>query len=175
VNPEPLAIAGVSKASFGFTLFNNEEERGAALLKTQHQADRFWHEMKTIVLPGPAYVTNYIITMRHVHERIRDSLSLPPDYQRYRLIQLYALANAGLDKKSRIEQMSLNFLEKAFYEVVSFLAKWKDRSWLIRALIARIGASLTQYGRAATVVELNVGDFTNTVQLYEALQSGKLI
>jgi hypothetical protein len=28
VVPEPMAIAGVSKASFGFTLFNKMEERG---------------------------------------------------------------------------------------------------------------------------------------------------
>lgn len=174
VNPEPLAIAGVSKASFGFTLFNNEEERGSALLKTQHEDDQFWPEMKAVILPGPTYLTNFIITMRHVYERIRGSLSVEPDYQRYRLMQLFALADGNIGKK-QIGQMNLTLSEKAFYGIASCLAKWRDRSRLTRALVSRLGASLSQTSFPATVVQLNVGDFTSTGQLYEALQNSSLV
>ncbi|EEF23243.1 conserved hypothetical protein, partial [Ricinus communis] len=68
--PESLAIAGVSRASFGFTLFNKLEKKGADLLKTDYDADFAYQELKESLLPGKSYTSSYIMTMLHVCKRL---------------------------------------------------------------------------------------------------------
>jgi hypothetical protein len=69
-HPRPLTIAGVSRQSFGYTLFNNLEEAGAQLLNTDLKQHESFEKCRTYILPGPAYQTNYVVTMQQVRETL---------------------------------------------------------------------------------------------------------
>jgi hypothetical protein len=86
--PEPLAIAGVSKASFGFTLFNGLEERGASMLKTHLASDPVFQEIERKLLPGPSYNINYAVTMEYVARQTWEILRGRVDYDRHRKVQI---------------------------------------------------------------------------------------
>ena len=50
-HPRPMTIAGVSPRSFGYTLFNNLEEAGAKLLKTDLQEHESFEDARRISFP----------------------------------------------------------------------------------------------------------------------------
>ncbi len=91
VIPAPMAIAGVSKASFGFTLFNGLEEQGAALLNGKLALDPLYQEIKDKILPGPLYNTNYVVTMEHVARYAQGVIKKDADFARYRRLQTFAV------------------------------------------------------------------------------------
>lgn len=87
--PEPIAIQGISTASFGYTLFNNLEEKGAKLLNTKFTQDILFKEYKEKLIPGEAYQANYILTMGHVLKNVPDSISAKEGIKRYRRHQIF--------------------------------------------------------------------------------------
>ena len=89
-DPTPLAIASVSKASFGFTLFNGEEEKGNAILNTKLYRDPLYPAVKDHLLPGPAYNTSYIVTMAHLAKHCKKISNTKVNYGRYRRLQIYS-------------------------------------------------------------------------------------
>lgn len=86
--PAPLAIAGVSKASFGFTLFNGLEGLGASMLNTKLREDPVYREIEHKLLPGPAYQVNYAVTMEYVVRVTQDVLHERVDFGRHRRLQI---------------------------------------------------------------------------------------
>lgn len=161
VCPKAVAIAGVSRASFGFTLFNNEEARGAAMLKTENRADPFWREMQAVVLPGPAYNTNYIMTMRHLQERLGGAAKMTPNFGRYRRMQIAALIDARLP----LRDLDLKMGERAFAVAVKAMKKVHNL-WPFNRILHYIQHPLAAPPR---VTELAVGGFDNAVELFELL------
>jgi glycosyltransferase involved in cell wall biosynthesis len=89
VVPAPMAVAGVSRKSYGFTLFNGLEEKGAELLNTDLLADQWFTEVEPFLLPGPRYDTNYILTMVHVTKYLGKASPARVNYERYRRLQIY--------------------------------------------------------------------------------------
>ncbi|MBX3501797.1 MAG: glycosyltransferase family 2 protein [Alphaproteobacteria bacterium] len=162
VCPVAVAIAGVSKASFGFTLFNNEEARGAAMLKTENRADPFWQDMEPIVLPGPAYNTNYIITMRHLQERLGAAWDMKPDFKRYRRMQIAALVDARLP----LREVILTPNERLFALAVKGMKKVRNL-WPFNRILHHIQHPLAAPPK---VTELAVGGIGSAVELFEMLQ-----
>jgi hypothetical protein len=88
IEPAPLAIAGVSKASFGFTLFNGLEGLGASMLNTKLREDPAYREIEHKLLPGPAYQVNYAVTMQYVVRVTQDVLHERVDFGRHRRLQI---------------------------------------------------------------------------------------
>ena len=88
VNPDPLSIAGVSKASYGYTLFNDKEETGAEILNTDITSDPLYEDVKNILLYGPQYNTSYIMTMAHIVNYLSDDSHPNVNYKRYRKLQI---------------------------------------------------------------------------------------
>jgi glycosyltransferase involved in cell wall biosynthesis len=86
--PAPLAIAGVSKASFGFTLFNGLEGLGASMLNTKLREDPVHREIDQKLLPGPAYQINYAVTMEYVARATQDVYHERVDFGRHRRLQI---------------------------------------------------------------------------------------
>lgn len=84
----PATVAGVSTASFGFTLLNDEESRGAAMLKSDLLADPHWARFAAAALPGPAYQTSYLVAMAHVEDALGAESPARIDVARYRRIQI---------------------------------------------------------------------------------------
>jgi glycosyltransferase involved in cell wall biosynthesis len=86
--PAPLAIAGVSKASFGFTLFNGLEQQGESLLNTKLADDLVFRKVEPKLLPGPSYQINYAVAMEYVARNTREILHGRVDYGRHRQVQI---------------------------------------------------------------------------------------
>jgi hypothetical protein len=90
VVPSPMAIAGVSTASYGYTLFNGLEQKGDALLNSKLANDPVYPQIKDKLLPGPSYITNYAVTMEYVARVTEGVLHKPVNYNRYRRLQIYS-------------------------------------------------------------------------------------
>jgi hypothetical protein len=75
-----LTVAGVSRASFGYTLFNNLEAEGATLPNAKLREDPLYATCEPHFLPGPTYNTNYILTMAHVVQKLGYRSPGPVDY-----------------------------------------------------------------------------------------------
>jgi glycosyltransferase involved in cell wall biosynthesis len=91
VVPAPLTIAGVSKASFGFTLFNGLEGRGESLLNTKLHEDPVFREIEHKLLPGPSYQVNFAVTMEYVVRNIRGVMHERVDFGRHRRLQIVSV------------------------------------------------------------------------------------
>ena len=88
ISPKPTSIAGVSRKSFGFTLFNNMPERGAALLNNPVGSDVISDRTRAYALPGSAYMTSFAVTMEHVAAALGDRSPAPIRPDRYRRAQI---------------------------------------------------------------------------------------
>jgi hypothetical protein len=53
--------------------------------------------MRALVLPGPEYNTNYLITLEHVTWKLGIQAPGPVDQQRYRRLQIYSVITAQND------------------------------------------------------------------------------
>lgn len=90
VIPDPLCIAGVSKASVGYTVFNNLEDQFSKLLNTKLIQDPLYNNIKQFLLPGPLYNSNYILTMEHVLKNSRSFEHIKINFHQYRRLQIYS-------------------------------------------------------------------------------------
>lgn len=120
-DPEPTAIAGVSKASFGFTLLNNQEARGAALLKSDWESDPLYPSCRDLLLPGPAYNTSYVLTMAHLRRQLGETALPPVNFARYRRIQSRFFIDG---QHGRLTWMRTP-AGKAMWDKLS----WRERLW----------------------------------------------
>ncbi len=178
VEPEAMAIAGVSRASFGFTLFNNLEAKGAALLNSDYDKDPGFKYLESQLLPGPGYTTSYLVTMQHVADRLKNWTQVRPDIKRYRRMQIFAtISNSDRGMgwvKSVVGKLlwsRLSILEKAW----AFAVSWSKRSGRRKeSLYEREKKRLDPMATAPLSYEKNVGDFVTTNQLFTALENGQL-
>ena len=178
VVPGPMAVAGVSKASYGFTLFNGQEQKGEAILNSKLELDPLFNQVGRFVLPGPQYQTNYVLTMAHVADGLRGRYDLRVAFGRYRRLQvLWAIERFGAPQWRRKKTTGkLWSLLSPGERIASLLLSWivrfsKDRyPKLLDAVRKRIHA----YGFIPEVKYLNRGDFSNVLQIFEGLRSGRL-
>jgi hypothetical protein len=179
ISPEPLAIAGVSRASFGFTLFNNLEEKGAALLNAKLREDSLYRTCEPLLLPGPAYNTNYVITMEHVARRLGSRAPGPVDYQRYRRLQIYSVITAQNDlywmrrPPGSLLWAKLTSTERSWALYVGFL-NWRAKSGSVSQAksIDAVGKKVEPYGFTAIETKRAVGLFARLPELFDALDAG---
>jgi len=99
VVPKAMAIAGVSKESVGYALFNGLENRFTNLLNTQILTDPWYVAVKDYLLPGFAYNTNYLLSMMHVFHFLPDFFCCEVDVMRYRKSQIYHAMRSCRDLK----------------------------------------------------------------------------
>jgi hypothetical protein len=174
VVPDPLAVAGVSKASFGFTIYNNRDEEGAALLNTQLESDPVYREVCHRVLPGPAYNTNFVVAMEYV-VRALPELRENVDFARYRRIQIFTSlkpdAPTGAWKRIRPQ---LTARERVWAIYVSRLLGSSASAPLAKQLLRRLNDSVSMSGSDPMVRRCGKGSFTRVTELYDALASGAL-
>lgn len=177
VVPVPMSIAGVSKASFGFTLFNQLEEKGAQLLNAKLAADPLYPEVERFLLPGPLYNTNYVLTMEHVTRYAREFVDCSVDYARYRRLQILAVLSAGGGRLSRTTNgkelwSKLTAPEKLWASAMAvplLLGRLVGLGGLMPRVLRRL---FSPYGFHHKQVVLDRGSFTRLIQIFEALQQG---
>lgn len=133
VVPALMAVAGVSRKSFGFTLFNGLEEKGHAFLNSDLSSDPYFNAAKPFLLPGPRYDTNYIVTMVHVAAFLGDMAPAPVGYARYRRLQIYRILqerHGGFDFSQPVDVAlwsQLTLAEKLWAKLIGAALSWSRR------------------------------------------------
>lgn len=173
-HPRALTIAGVSRQSFGYTLFNNLEEVGAKMLKTDLKQHESFEKCKTYILPGPAYTTNYVVTMQQVRDTLRSSAYPEVDFKRYRRRQIASFIPETSRRLDWLRAPAANQLWRALSP--------REKLWALRLSYSRKKKAKTFYCRAQKNVKAdgfevpqvirNVGDYVSTLDLYDALERG---
>ena len=177
--PEPLAIAGVSKASFGFTMYNGKESEGEALLNTKLESDPIYQDTKHRLLPGSAYNTNFVIAMEYV-VRALPELGEQVDYARYRRIQIYsalkaiAAGQASADLWKQIKSRT-SLLEQAWGSALYRTTDYAERTRIVRRiLLPPLQRAANLVGSSPMVRHCGKYDFSRVTELYEAFAKGTL-
>lgn len=177
--PEPLAIAGVSKASFGFTMYNGKESEGEAMLNTKLETDPVYQSTKQRLLPGPAYNTNFVIAMEYV-ARALPELGKQVDYQRYRRIQIFsalkavAAGHAGADLWEQIKAR-ISFPEQLWGSAVLRIIDHSRRSSIVRRLLLPpVHRAVSLSGFNPMVRHCGKHNFSRVTDLYDAFANGTL-
>ena len=179
--PEPLAIAGVSKASFGFTLFNDLEERGASMLKTDLASDPVFQEIERKLLPGPAYNINYAVTMEYVARRTREILHGRVDYDRHRKVQIMSALQSGAKQvRSAVWQelrARLSASEGEWADAVESLLSLKSKGShpiIEERIIPDLFKRISSYQFQPIERFCRRGGYSSAAEVYGALRSGAL-
>ena len=179
VVPQPMAVAGVSKASYGYAMYNDQEQKGDALLNTTYACDPIYESVKSRLLPGPSYNTNFILAMEYVARDIRDEVVIEPDYDRYRRMQLLALlqakeAGALPPAKWREIRRQLSPSEHLWVSGIWALVHARYR---VPKLGSRINGAFADIGSVVGVgpapIQYGTNTFSNVVDLYEAFEAGR--
>jgi glycosyltransferase involved in cell wall biosynthesis len=181
VVPEPLAIAGVSKASFGYTMYNGYEDRGAALLNTNLSSDPVYREIESRLLPGPAYNTNFVVAMEYV-ARALPQLNAGVDYQRYRRVQIVAAFTAAMQDISgnpdgawRTLRSRLSPSERVWAFIVwRIIAGGSLFPRIQRPLVSLVNRAIKMSGSDPMVRHCGKHALSRVTELYDALLAGKL-
>jgi glycosyltransferase involved in cell wall biosynthesis len=179
--PIPMSVAGVSKASFGFTLFNNLEEKGADMLNTNLAQDPCYHEVEKFLLPGPLYNTNYAVTMENVVRYVRIPALGKVDFQRYRRLQIFTLLAASKDGKWKHlpsgEQLwsRLSVVEKLLTSLLSLLFRCGRYLGIYDKIVYPwLWKKVAPTGFNPIVRMLDRGSYTGLVQVFNAIENGKI-
>jgi len=177
--PRPLAFQGVSRASFGFTLFNNRTEEGFKALGHDPQTDELLSQVSRHLLPGPRYNSQYILTMAYVAKEINNP-SRQPDFARYRKIQIFHwLKSQGSvfewrsTEEGREMWSMLSRSEKIWALKFGILHKLSTRIW--RGFEYRIERAVSQHAFQPAQIIYNTGDFVSGFEVFQALEQNSLI
>jgi hypothetical protein len=180
--PAPLAIAGVSKASFGFTLFNGQQEKGDSLLNTNLTEDPVFCEIEQKLLPGPGYQIKYAITMEHVARHIREIFHEDVDYDRHRRLQIVSAAQSS-DHGTSADAVwpelrrRLSPSERAWADAVEglfALGRKRPDSVTASRVIPELLKRVSPYDREPQQRFCDRGNFSRLMDVYTALDSGGL-
>ncbi len=179
--PMPMSIAGVSKASFGYTLFNDQEEKGAAMLKTNLAQDTYYHAVEKFLLPGPQYNTNYAVTMENVVKYVRIPALGKVDFQRYRRLQIFTLLSAAKDGKWRSTASGnqlwsrLSYAEKLLTSLLSLLFRFGRSLGIFDKMVyPRLWKLVNPTGFQPIVHMCDRGSYTGLVQVFNAIENGTI-
>ena len=179
--PIPMSVAGVSKASFGFTLFNDLEKKGADMLNTNLAKDPCYHEVEKFLLPGPLYNTNYAVTMENVVRYVRIPALGKVDFQRYRRLQIFTLLAASKDGKWKHspsgEQLwsRLSIMEKLLTSLLSLLFRCGRFLGIYDKIVyPQLWKKVGPTGFHPIVHMLDRGSYTGLVQVFNAIENGTI-
>lgn len=169
VSPDPYAIAGVSTASFGYTLINSLQEAGKDILNAPLLNDPLYPKYEQHLLPGSHYQDNFIVTMGHVAKNMPTNYSLQTGIKRYRRLQLFShikMQNELWWMKSENGKFlwsKLKVTEKIWALWATFYCR-AGKNNKIRSMISET-ASIPVQIRIAT------GEFARLPQVYEMLEN----
>lgn len=181
VVPEPLAIAGVSKASYGFMLYNGKEEQGELLLNVKIADDPIYRELQPTILPGPSYNTNFVVSMEYVARITQKELGEKVDFTRYRRLQIssairgrYAHTPAGALWPE--VQRRLTLAEHVWATALRFtVGRGKQNRFVQKVLAPWLAGAIDISGFAPMARYFDREDFTQMTDVYDALEQGTLV
>ena len=181
--PEPLAIAGVSKASYGYAMYNNQHKRGDALLNIDYSDDPVYQDIRGLLLPGPSYNTNFVLAMEHVARVTRAKLNREANFHRYRQLQvLCALRDQHSSSSGKVQSSAwpeirarLTVSELIWALLIRSLMGSGRYFPLVRQPIDRKLAEMSSMnGFGPMVRDCGKNNYTTVVELYDAFEAGKI-
>src|SRR4029434_2470515 len=168
ISHDPLTVAGISTASYGYTLFNDLEKEGADLLHATYADDSLYPQYRDLILPGSSYRTNFIITMGHVARNIGANASTARGSERYRKIQTLTCIESQRDPK----WMKSTQVGRKIWESLSLServwAAWVGYQWS-RGVAPKNRENLRDYAFAALQERIATGEFARLAEVYEML------
>jgi len=180
IAPKPISIAGVSRKSFGYTLFNNLEKVGAELLATKLEKDPLYASIADLILPGPDYVTNYFLTMKHVEARLGKFAPAETAVSRYRRLQILSnilpdpVAAVALNPLNAELAQRLTAEEQDWIAELDELVRTAPDDALARRTLIKIHGECQMYGPAPMQVKLDIGSYPGLPSLYRAMEEGTI-
>jgi hypothetical protein len=187
VLPEPVSIAGVSRKSFGFTLFNNLSEKGDSMLATDLDEDPLWGPFSRYRLPGPSYDTKFALTMEHVAHALGPAAPVKVNVDRYRRLQIFKSLGGvpgltGTDKSSVIysEQVRVHLsrAEATWAENLQRLgARAAQGDGAARSALDRVAGLVSMYAPPELAVQHDdtcIGEFDSLPRLFSGIRAGRL-
>lgn len=104
VDSRPLVTIGITPKSYGFFLYNHQEQGGVDFLNSLEIPDR----LRSTVLPGTNSNTSWLVAMETVRANYGSQLGLRVNYRRYRMLQIvYCYAEFWHGRLSRQELADL--------------------------------------------------------------------
>ena len=104
IDPRPQVIVGMTQKSYGFFLFNHQEQGGVEHLNSLEIPER----LRSTVLPGTNSHTSWLLAMEAVRTNYGSQFGLRVNYQRYRMLQIaYCYAEYWHGRLSRQELAEL--------------------------------------------------------------------
>lgn len=177
--PMPMSIAGVSKASFGYTLFNDQEAKGAEMLNTKLALDPFFQDVEKFLLPGPLYNTNYAVTMENVARYLCNPTLHGVDFQRYRRLQIFSILAASKGGKWTTiqggEQLwsRLDYLEKLLTISLSLLIRGSNALGIYDKVIYPILWKRINPTEFPPIIHMcDRGSYSRLMQVFCAIENG---
>jgi Glycosyltransferases involved in cell wall biogenesis len=180
VLPRPLTIAGASRGSLSLAPFNTQEEADTAPLDADVLRDEVYESCARHLLPGRAYHTDFLLAMAHVVRALGGEAPGSIDYERYRRLQVYALATSRVKptwmRKPVGKQAwsKLTASEKLWGSFIGLL-HWqatKRRNGIAKNLMKKIGKDIEMYDVCPIEANQLYGRFGQVSELFDALAAG---
>lgn len=179
--PKPLAVAGVSKASYGFTMYNDEQDKGDKLLNIKYERDSVYPQIEKDLLPGPTYNTNFVISMEHVSREIKGRIDHSVALKRYRVLQIMAVMRHISGRTSRSDlwtkmKARLTARERVLAAALrAFLALTRRPRRLRRLVDRKLDRMGSMTGFEPMPRMSDDLDCKTMTDVYEAFESGRLV
>jgi len=176
IDPRPIALAGITKKSFGFFLINGITDKGAELLNNASILSAVSVTLKQKLLTGSEYQSNYLLAMCQVVANYGEDFKLSVNFGRYRRLQIFHVleryigVNPFKDSAFMDIWKNLTLTEKSFaLLLISIFTVGSVFSARIREKVRSLTYKLvTPYKHKAMVNFVDRGSYNNALDVYNA-------
>jgi glycosyltransferase involved in cell wall biosynthesis len=153
VVPAPMTVIGITRKSYGYFHFNNNESAGMEFLANQDFAKQVSSELRQHLLPGSYMNTLWLVSVALIRDSLPEVPNLRLGIRRYRLLQILdnglspAPKNSATARNRSALLPFLNFKERIFLLLLQLIAwplTFLPPRWL-SAFAMRVKCLMGQY------------------------------
>jgi hypothetical protein len=137
VAPAPMTVIGITRKSYGYFHFNNNEAAGVDFLANQDFASQVSPELRQQLLPGSFMNTLWLVSVALVRDSLSNIPNLELGIKRYRRLQILdsGLNHGAKDSSAARERMAL--LPLLSFSERTLLLALRRISWPLTLLPSR--------------------------------------
>lgn len=136
IYPTPVVTIGISKKSFGYNFFNNQEKRGVDFLNNLPNINN--NNIKHILLPGSYNTTFWLLAMEAIKANYGSEFNLRVNYRAYRFKQILYIF-MGYFRNNTVSKME-------FHEFIRQMHLWEKLTYGISLYASYKFANITPNG-----------------------------